>query len=145
MLRDDQWERSEPLLPGKAADCGVTPRDNRSFVEAVLWIMRTGNPWRDLPQKLGHWHRTYVRLSRWRDKGVWERIAAAARGDADVEHLFIDSSIVRAHPRTAGAQKSWSAAHRPLARRAEHQRARGRGRLGQSAAGDTHRRPDCRH
>ena len=105
MLRDDQWERIEPLLPGKASDPGCTARDNRLFVEAVLWIMRTGSPWRDLPPALGHWHRTYVRFSRWREKRVWERIAKAMRGDADMEHLFIDSTIVRAHQHSAGAQK----------------------------------------
>lgn len=105
MLRDDQWERIEQLLPGKASDPGCTAKDNRRFIEAVLWIMRTGSPWRDLPAELGHWHRTYVRFSRWREKGVWERLAQALRGDADMEHLFIDSTIVRAHQHSAGAQK----------------------------------------
>ncbi len=105
MLRDDQWERIEQLLPGKASDRGVTAKDNRRFVEAVLWIMRTGSPWRDLPAELGHWHRTFVRFSRWREKGVWERVATALRGDADLEQLFIDSTIVRAHQHSAGAQK----------------------------------------
>lgn len=105
MLRDDQWERIEHLLPGKASDPGCTARDNRRFVEAVLWIMRTGSPWRDLPAEFGHWHRTYVRFSRWRKSGVWERMATAMRGDADTEHLFLDSTIVRAHQHSAGAQK----------------------------------------
>lgn len=105
MLRDDQWERIEPLLPGKASDRGVTAKDNRRFVEAVLWIMRTGSPWRDLPAEFGHWHRTYVRFSRWREKGVFERVAQAMLGDADMEQLFIDSTIVRAHQHSAGAQK----------------------------------------
>jgi len=105
MLRDDQWERIEQLLPGKASDRGVTAKDNRRFVEAVLWVMRTGSPWRDLPTEFGHWHRTYVRFSRWREKGVFERVAQALRSDADMEHLFIDSTIVRAHQHSAGAQK----------------------------------------
>lgn len=105
MLRDDQWERIEPMLPGKASDPGRTARDNRCFVEAVLWIMRTGSPWRDLPTEFGHWHRTYVRFSRWREKGVWERVAQALCGDADLESLFIDSTIVRAHQHSSGAQK----------------------------------------
>ena len=70
MLRDEQWERIEQLLPGKAGDRGVTAKDNRRFVEAVLWIMRTGSPWRDLPAELGHWHRTFVRFSRWRENGA---------------------------------------------------------------------------
>ena len=105
MLRDDQWERIEQHLPGKASDRGVTAKDNRRFIEAVLWIMRTGSPWRDLPAEFGHWHRTYVRFSRWREKGVFERVAQVLRGDADMEHLFIDSTIVRAHQHSAGAQK----------------------------------------
>jgi transposase len=105
MLRDDQWARIEQLLPGKKGDPGRTAKDNRRFVEAVLWIMRTGSPWRDLPKELGHWHRTYVRFARWREKGVWERVATALQGDADMEHLFIDSTIVRAHQHSAGAQK----------------------------------------
>ncbi len=65
MLRDDQWERIKELLPGKASDCGVTAADNRLFLEAVLWVARTGAPWRDLPTDFGHWHRVYVRYNRW--------------------------------------------------------------------------------
>ena len=105
MLRDEQWERIEQLLPGKASDRGVTAKDNRRFVEAILWVMRTGRPWRDLPAEFGHWHRTYVRFSRWREKGGFERVAQALRSDADMEHLLIDSTIVRAHQHSAGAQK----------------------------------------
>ena len=105
MLRDDQWKRIEQSLPGKASDRGVTAKGNRRFVEAVLWVMRTGSPWRDLPTEFGHWHRTYVRFSRWREKGVFERVAQALRSDADMEYLFIDSTIVRAHQHSAGAQK----------------------------------------
>lgn len=109
MLRDDQWERTEQLLPGKASDPGCTAKDNRRFVEAVLWILRTGSPWRDLPAELGHWHRTYVRFARWRSRGLWERVAQALCGVADLEQLFIDSTIVRAHQHSAVAQKKrWS-------------------------------------
>ena len=105
MLRDDQWERIEQLLPGKASDPGCTAKDNRSFVEAVLWILRTGSPWRDLPREFGKWHSTYMRFARWRDSGVWERVADVLGRDADMEHLFIDSTVVRAHQHSAGAQK----------------------------------------
>ncbi len=62
------------MLPGKSSDCGVTAIDNRLFVEAVLWIARTGAPWRDLPPHYGHWHRVYVRYNRWSHKGIWEHI-----------------------------------------------------------------------
>ena len=105
ILRDDQWQRIEPLLPGKATDRGVTAKDNGWFVEAVLWILRTGSPWRDLPPELGNWHNTYTRFSRWGEKGVWQRVVDALSGDADLQALLLDSTIVRAHQHAAGAQK----------------------------------------
>lgn len=105
MLRDDQWARIEQLLPGKASDPGCTAKDNRLFVEAILWILRTGSPWRDSPREFGKWHSTYMSFARWRDSGVWERVADVLGSDADMEHLFIDSTIVRAHQHSAGAQK----------------------------------------
>ncbi len=145
MLRDDQWERIEHLLPSKATDRGVAASDNRRFVEAVLWIMRTGSPWRDLPEELGHWHRTFVRFSRWRQNGVWERVATAPRSDADMEHLFLDSTIVRAHQHSAGAQKSGRPSNRPLARWIGHQTACGRGCLGQSNQSHSHGRSCLRY
>lgn len=105
LLRDDQWDRIKDLLPGKVTDPGVTGKDNRLFVEAVLWIDRTGSPWRDLDPALGNWHTTYTRFSRWGKKGVWERVFKAISGDSDLEFLFIDSTVVRAHQHAAGAQK----------------------------------------
>ena len=96
-LRDDQWERVKDLLPGKSTDCGVTASDNRLFLEAVLWIARTGSPWRDLPNEFGHWHRVYVRYNRWAHKGHWVRIFEAFADDPDLEHLMVDGSIVRVH------------------------------------------------
>ena len=105
LLRDDQWERIKDLLPGKVTDPGVTGKDNRLFVEAVLWINRTGSPWRDLDPALGNWHTTYTRFSRWGKKGVWERVFEAVSGDSDLEFLFIDSTVVRAHQHAAGAKK----------------------------------------
>ena len=104
MLRNDQWERIEHLLPGKAGDRGVTAEANRLFVEAVLWIARTGSPWRDLPPQLGNWHNVYTRFSRWGKSGVWQRVIEAVRTDADLEALLLDSTIVRAHQHAAGAQ-----------------------------------------
>ncbi len=74
VLRKDQWKRIKDLLPDKSTDCGVTAVNNRQFIEAVLWIARTGAPWRDLPEKLGYWHRVYVRYHRWSAKGVWDRL-----------------------------------------------------------------------
>jgi transposase len=74
VLRNDQWERIAPELPGKPGDPGVTAKDNRLFVEAVWWIARTGAPWRDLPEEFGNWYTVYTRFWRWARKGVWERI-----------------------------------------------------------------------
>jgi len=105
LLRDDQWQRMEHLLPGKASDPGATAKDNRLFVEAVLWVARTGSPWRDLPPALGNWHNVFTRFSRWSKGGVWQRVIEAVSDDVDLEALFIDSTVVRAHQHAAGAQK----------------------------------------
>ena len=106
LLRDDQWVRIETLLQGKAGDRGRSGANNRLFIEAVLWIARTGSPWRDLPAAFGPWNSIYVRFARWADKNVWENIFAVLREDADFEEVFIDSTIVRAHQHAAGAAKN---------------------------------------
>ncbi|HWA97470.1 MAG TPA: IS5 family transposase [Pirellulales bacterium] len=106
VLRDDQWERIRDLLPGKATDCGVTAKDNRLFLEAVLWIGRTGAPWRDLPPELGNWHTTFTRFARWAKRGVWERLFRALSSDRDLEEVMLDSTAVRAHQHAAGAKKN---------------------------------------
>ena len=97
LLRDAQWSRIEGFLPAKATDSGVTALNNRLFVEAVLWIIRTGSPWRDLPTDFGHWHRVYVRYNRWPKKGIWERIFTTMSDDPDLEYLMVDGSLVRVH------------------------------------------------
>ena len=103
-LTDGQWDRIKDLVPGKATDCGVTAHDNRLFVDAVLWIARTGSPWRDLVPGFGAWNSVYVRFSRWAKKGVWESLFKALADDPDFEYLIIDSTIVRAHQHAAGAK-----------------------------------------
>lgn len=104
-MRDDQWERIKDLLPGRIDDPGVTAKDNRLFLEAVFWIVRTGSPWRDLPKEYGKWHSVYMRFSRWVKTGVWQRLRDAVRNDPDLEQLLIDSSIIKAHQHASGAQK----------------------------------------
>ncbi len=106
VLRDDQWDRIKDLLPGKASDRGVTAADNRLFVEAVLWIGRTGAPWRDLPPALGYWHTTYTRFARWAKAGVWDRVLQAISTDRDLEEVMLDSTVVRGHQHAAGAKKN---------------------------------------
>ena len=105
LLRDDQRERVEPLLHGKEGDRGRTGADNRLFVGAVLWMARTGAPWRDLPPAFGPWNSVFRRFSRWADKGVWQTIFATLCEEADFEEVFLDSTIVRAHQHAAGASK----------------------------------------
>src|SRR5436190_2020884 len=81
-LRDDQWERIRDLLPGREGCVGVTARDNRLFVEAVLYRYRAGIPWRDLPERFGAWKKVHTRFCRWAKAGVWERIFRHLAGDA---------------------------------------------------------------
>jgi putative transposase len=100
-IRDDQWERIAPLLPGKAADPGRTAADNRLFIDAVLWIARTGAPWRDLPERFGHWNSVFQRYNRWAKNGVWERVFDALQ-EPDLEWMMVDSTVVRAHQCAAG-------------------------------------------
>ncbi|QJQ99652.1 IS5 family transposase [Halomonas sp. PGE1] len=108
MLRDDQWERIEHMLPGKASDRGVTAKDNRLFVEAVLWIARTGAPWRDLPDAFGRWHTVYMRYNRWSKKGVWQQVIDTLADDPDMKQLMIDGSIVKVHQHGAAKKGSSS-------------------------------------
>lgn len=105
LLRDDQWDRIKELLPGKSGDCGVTARNNRLFLEAVLWIARTGSPWRDLPEHFGYWHRVYVRYNRWSHKGHWVQFFDTIADDPDLEYLMVDGSIVRVHQHGAAKNK----------------------------------------
>ena len=73
-LSDQVWERLRPLLPGRAGQRGRPARDNRQFLDAVFWILRTGAPWRDLPPDYGDWKNTHRRFCRWRDRGVWAQL-----------------------------------------------------------------------
>lgn len=102
MLKDQQWERIEPHPPGKSSDPGRTGVDNRLFVEAILWLARTGVPWRDLPDYFGNWNSVFIRFSRWSKDGVWDRLFTAMADDPDFEYIKIDSTIVRAHQHAAG-------------------------------------------
>ncbi len=104
-LRDDQWERIKDLLPGRKETVGVTAKDNRLFVEAVLYRYRAGIPWRDLPERFGDFRVIHTRHSRWSRKGIWKTIFEVLAKDADNEYAMIDSTIVRAHQHSAGAKK----------------------------------------
>lgn len=103
-ISDADWERIQDLLPGRPGQPGWVARDNRLFLDAVLWIAKTGAPWRDLPERFGNWNSVWKRFDRWAQKGTWRRVFAAL-GDPDLEWLILDSTVVRAHPHAAGAKK----------------------------------------
>lgn len=104
VLSDAQWQRIEHRVPGKPGDRGATAGDNRLFVAAVLWLARTGAPWRDLPAAFGNWNGVFRRFSRWAAAGVWQRLFEALADDPDVEYVVIEATIVRAHRHAAGGQ-----------------------------------------
>ena len=104
VLSDAQWERVAPLLPGKPGDPGRSGDNNRLFLEGVLWIARTGSPWRDLPVEFGRWNSVFQRFRRWTRKGVFESLFKSLSADPDFEYAIIDGTIVRVHQHGTGAR-----------------------------------------
>lgn len=100
-----QWMCIRDLLPGKAGDPGRTATDNRMFVNAVLWVLRSGARWSDLPPRYRPYKSVHKRFTRWAANGVWERVFVALTQDRDNEYLLIDSSIVRAHAQAVTGKK----------------------------------------
>ena len=113
VISDAVWEKVASLLPSKASDRGVTAQDNRLFLEAVLWRVRTGLPWRDLPSEFGNWNSIFQRFRRWVRAGVFGRIFERLSGQPDFEYVLIDGTIVTAHQKASGAKGG--AKIRPLA------------------------------
>ena len=103
-LSDAMWAKIEPHLPGRRGTWGGIAKDNRRFVNAVLWVVRTGTPWRDLPPEYGGWSNTHRRFIRWRNAGVWERLLEVCIDEPDLEWLMVDASYVKAHQHAAGAR-----------------------------------------
>ena len=103
-LRDDQWARMEPHCLGKPSDPGRSGGDNRLFLEAVLWIARTGSPWRDLPAMFGKWNTVFKRYSDWVKADVFQRLFEAVSGDPDMEFAMVDGTIVKVHRHGQGAK-----------------------------------------
>ena len=118
-LRDDQWQRIKDLLPGRLRSVGVTAKDNRLFVEAVLYRYRAGIPWRDLPARFGDFRVIHTRLSRWSKTGVWKCVFEHLAEEADNEYAMIDSTIVRAHQHSAGAKGGSQTKKRLVAAKAD--------------------------
>ena len=100
-LTDAQWRRIEGLLAGKPGDPGRTGKDNRLFVNAVLWVLRSGARWSDLPERYGKWKSVHTRFTRWAKKGVWERVFESLTDDPDNHYLMLDTTLVRAHQQAA--------------------------------------------
>jgi transposase len=114
ILTDEQWERLRALLPPQKPRRGRPAKDHRPIVNAILWVDRTGAPWRDLPGDYGPWQTAATRFYRWRRAGVWDEVLAelhrqadeAGQLDWDLHH--VDGTIIRAHQHAAGAQKRGS-------------------------------------
>jgi len=100
-LTEVQWRRIEGVLAGKPGDPGRTGEDNRLFVNAVLWVLRSGARWSDLPERYGKWKSVHKRFTRWAKKGVWERVFESLTGDPDNQYLMLDTTLVRAHQQAA--------------------------------------------
>jgi transposase len=110
-LTDKQWARLEPLLPPQKPWTGRTNHDHRRVINGILWILRTGAPWPDLPERYGPVGTVSSRYYRWRQKGIWDRIFADLQAQADQDGNldwtlhFVDSTVIRAHQHAAGAKK----------------------------------------
>jgi transposase len=104
VISDRSWEAIEPLVSGTVRDRGVTAKDTRLFLEAVLWRVRVGSPWRDLPPGFGAWNSVFRRFRRWAEKGVFQRIFEAISDDPDFEYVLIDGTIVSVHQKASGAK-----------------------------------------
>jgi len=104
-LKEKQWKKLEPIINQKLGDWGGSNAgDNRTFVNACLWIVRTGAPWRDLPPQYGKYNAVHRRYKRWADKRIWEHILIELIDDPDYEWLMIDASHCKVHQHAAGAK-----------------------------------------
>ena len=102
-ISDELWKKIAPHLPGQAGMWGGVAKNNRRFFNAVMWIIRTGAPWRDLPLGYGDWSNTHRRFLRWRNAGTWEKLLEILIDEPDMEWLMIDATHVKAHQHAAGA------------------------------------------
>jgi transposase len=104
ILSDRMWKQLSPLLPPERGRKARPARDNRLMLEAILWRLRVGSPWRDLPEEWGPWESVYTRFSRWSREGIWQRVLRELSQHADEEWLMLDATVVRAHQHAAGAK-----------------------------------------
>lgn len=110
-LTDEQWNKLKPLLPPQQPETGRPRKSHRKIINGILWILNTGAPWRDLPDRYGPWETVYSRFNKWRKDGLWQKlfkrlqVNADEQGNVQWEIHFVDSTIVRAHQDAAGAKK----------------------------------------
>lgn len=110
-LSDEQWEQLVPLLPAEKPRTGRPNLDHRMVVNGILWVLKTGAPWRDLPERYGKWQTVASRFYRWQKNGVWDRVFAQLQqmkdrdGQIEWEVHYLDGSVIRAHQHAAGAKK----------------------------------------
>jgi transposase len=97
VLKKEMWKRIKPLLPNQSGYWGRPSRPHRKIIEGILWVLRTGAPWRDLPSMYGPWSSCYNRFNRWTSQGVWQNIWEALKDELDEENHSIDGTIVKAH------------------------------------------------
>jgi transposase len=109
-LTEQQWSKIAPLLPPQKSRRGRPAKDHRTILNAILWVLRTGAPWRNLPERYGSWQTTASRFYRWQKEGVWQRVLKELQsqkdhlGEVEWEIHFLDSTSVRAHQHAAGAK-----------------------------------------
>ncbi|MNC48086.1 hypothetical protein D3C75_971800 [compost metagenome] len=104
-IRDDQWEAIKDLLPPeRKPQGGRPPKDHRQMLNAMLWVARSGAPWRDSPEYFGSWSTVYSRFRRWQMAGIWDRILEHVSTEPDEESVMIDTTIVRVHQHGSGAK-----------------------------------------
>lgn len=105
-LTDQEWEQIAPLLPPeKNSRPGRPSKDNRLMINAMIWIARSGAPWRDLPERYGSWNSVYSRFRKWIEDGILDNVFRVLSLDAELDELFLDATIVKAHQHSAGAKK----------------------------------------
>ena len=104
-LKESEWDRIKTYLPGKKEDVGRTAKDNRLFVNGVLWVLRSGSRWSDLPEYYGKYKSVHKRYSRWCQKGVWDRVFSMLTKDKDKEYLMMDSTVIKAHSQASTYKK----------------------------------------
>ena len=106
-LTKEQWERIKGLLPAEQTGKRGRPRkDNRSMLNGMLWIVRSGAQWRELPEVYGPWQSVYARFAKWRDDGTLEHVFRALSSDADMENLSLDSTCIKVHESANGGGKN---------------------------------------